>query len=281
MYYGQVLPNTFYAKGVTDLSMNFILGSKYVIMCMGLRLYLLIFIMFIPFKSAFKEFKLSYLLLFSVIYILSIVAVGGDWMYANRFFVPVIPVLDILSAVGIVFFLIRIRDYLSSAKKLHEAKFRRAAVTFITVLSVVLFFVTFFKLEYMKLIIEEDNANFERQWSRFGQWLKLNCDPNTVIAVGPGGKIPYYSELYSIDMWGLNNDYIAKTKSKRLQAGHKKFDFEYVLSFNPEFIIGYAGFTDNDIPERYQKLNPPDPYYRCYDVVFRLKEEYRSKSGQR
>ena len=110
----------------------------------------------------------------------------------------------------------------------------------------------------------------------FGKWLKMNVSPNTVIAVGPAGKIPYYSELYTIDMWGLNNSYISKTSSKRLQAGHKKFNFEYVLSLNPEFIIGYAGFTDEDIPPRYEKFNAPEEKYQSIDVVFRLKKKYRN-----
>ena len=276
-YYGHVLPNTFYAKGVTDVSMNFILGVKYVILCVGMRIYLLIFILFIPFKSAFKKFKLSYLILFSAVYILSIIIVGGDWMYANRFFVPVIPVLYILTAIGILSLLKRVRDYLISAKKLNEMKLRKAAVSFTAILAATLFLVTFFNLEYMKLIIEEDNARYEMQWSMFGKWLKMNVPPETVIAVGPAGKIPYYSELYTIDMWGLNNDYIGRTDSKRLQAGHKKFDFDYVLSQSPEFIIGYAGFTDKDMPPRYQKFNAPEEKYKCYDIVFRLTEQYRKK----
>jgi hypothetical protein len=118
------------------------------------------------------------------------------------------------------------------------------------------------------------------QWSMFGKWLKMNADPKTVIAVGPAGKIPYYSELYTIDMWGLNNDYIAKTKSKRLQAGHKKFDIDYVLSLNPEYIIGYAGFTDADISSKYEKFNAPEDKYKCDDVVFRLKPEYLNRDGK-
>ena len=77
-------------------------------------------------------------------------------------------------------------------------------------------------------------------------------------------------------MWGLNNSYISKTSSKRLQAGHKKFNFEYVLSLNPEFIIGYAGFTDEDIPPRHEKFNAPEEKYQSIDVVFRLKKKYRN-----
>jgi hypothetical protein len=77
-------------------------------------------------------------------------------------------------------------------------------------------------------------------------------------------------------MWGLNNEHIAQTHSKRLQAGHKKFDFDYVLSLNPEFIIGYAGFSDSDVPSRYEKFNTPEDEYKSIDVVFRLKDQYRT-----
>lgn len=270
LFYGQVIPNTFYAKGVTDLKMNFLLGTKYLALCIGTRIYIFIFILFIPFKKAFKDQKLSYLIIFSTIYIVYLIAVGGDWMIANRFFVPILPMLYLLSAIGFINVLVKLKEFLNN-----EQKALRYANVMAAVLAILLFILTLSLLEYKQLIIRDSNAKYEMQWSMFGKWLKMNVDPKTVIAVGPAGKIPYYSELYTIDMWGLNNDYIANTNSKRLQAGHKKFDIDYVLSLNPEFIIGYAGFTDADISSRYEKFNAPDDKYKCDDVVFRLKEEYR------
>lgn len=272
LFYGQLIPNTFYAKGVTDISMNLVLGTKYLALCIGTRIYIFIFILFIPFKRAFLDLKLSYLLSFVLIYIVYLVVVGGDWMIANRFFVPIVPMLYILSTIGFLNVIHKISIYLNNEKKaLKIANFSSA------VLGVLLFVLTLSLLEYKQLIIKDNNARYEMQWSMFGKWLKMNTDPNTVIAVGPAGKIPYYSELYTIDMWGLNNDYIAKTNSKRLQAGHKKFDIDYVLSLNPQFIIGYAGFTDADIAPRYEKFNAPEDKYKCDDVVFRLKPEFLKK----
>lgn len=272
LYYGQFIPNTFYAKGVTDFSMNLLLGFKYLALCIGTRLYLLIFILFLPFKKALRDFKQSYLMLFSFVYIVYLLIVGGDWMIANRFFVPIIPFLYILSAIGIV---IAMKKITTIGTKYETAKHRLMNIG-VAVLSAILFFVTLSLLEYRELIIKDENYKYEHQWSMFGKWLKQNVSSNTVIAVGPAGKIPYYSELYTIDMWGLNNSFISKTQSKRLQAGHKKFDFEYVLKLNPEFIIGYAGFTDDDIPPRYEKFNAPEEKYRSIDVVFRLKKEFRN-----
>lgn len=272
LFYGQVIPNTFYAKGVTDLKMNLVLGTKYLALCTGTRLYIFVFILFIPFNKSIKDFKLSYLTLFAGIYIVYLIAVGGDWMIANRFFVPILPMLYILSAIGFINAIMKIREYYNN-----DAKAYKIANSLVVILSILLFTTTLSFLEYRQLIIKDNNARYEMQWSMFGKWLKINSDPKTVIAVGPAGKIPYYSELYTIDMWGLNNDYIAKTESKRLQAGHKKFDIEYVLSLNPEYIIGYAGFTDDDMAPRYEKFNAPEPEYECYDVVFRLQEKYRKK----
>jgi arabinofuranosyltransferase len=271
-YYGQIIPNTFYAKGVTDLRMNIVLGTKYLALCIGTRLYLFIFIAFIPFKQSFKRFKESFLLIFVIVYIIYIVAVGGDWMIANRFFVPILPLLYILSIIGFIHFLIKLQNINKSLEKTLSLG-RKMLVG----LCILLFAVTLSLLEYKQLIIKDDNAKYEEHWSMFGKWLKMNVPPETIIAVGPAGKIPYYSELYTIDMWGLNNAYIAKTESKRLHAGHKKFDFDYVLSLKPEFMIGYAGFTDKDVPSRYVKFNAPEDDYKCYDVVFRLKDEFRKK----
>lgn len=272
LYYGQIIPNTFYAKGVTDVSMNLLLGFKYLALCIGTRLYIFIFILFVPFKKVYKDFKQSYLILFTFVYIMYILFVGGDWMIANRFFVPIIPFLYILSAIGMVYAVQKITSVGSRYKALKQKIINIG----VPLLSVLLFLVTLSLLEYKELIIKDENYKYEHQWSMFGKWLKMNVSPNTVIAVGPAGKIPYYSELYTIDMWGLNNNYISKTSSKRLQAGHKKFDFDYVLSLNPEFIIGYAGFTDNDIPPRYEKFNAPEEKYQSIDVVFRLKKQYRT-----
>jgi hypothetical protein len=249
-----------------------VLGLKYLALCTGTRLYIFIFIAFIPFKKLLKQFKESFLLFFVMVYIIYIVAVGGDWMIANRFFVPILPLMYILSLLGMINFLAKLQRIYGNIKQTI-----RFGIRLIASVTIILFIVTINFLEYKQLIIVEDNAAYEMHWSLFGKWLNKNVPPNTVIAVGPAGKIPYYSGLYTIDMWGLNNDFIAHTDSKRLQAGHKKFDFDYVLKLNPEFIIGYAGFTDADIPARYEKFNAPVDEYKCFDIVFRLKEEYRKK----
>ena len=272
-YYGQVIPNTFYAKGVTDAFMNLWLGFKYLVLGLGTRGYIFFFILFLPFKRIFKDYRLSYLIVFSAIYLMYLWFVGGDWMIANRFFVPVLPILYFLSSIG---FVIALKKFISASQS-RQLYGNFIMIGSIVTVSVLIFFITMSLLEYNELIIKDANYKYEMQWSMFGKWLKMNTSPNTIIAVGPAGKIPYYSELYTIDMWGLNNEHIAKTNSKRLAAGHKKFDFEYVLSLKPEYIIGYAGFKDADLPPEYEKFNAPEDEYKSVDVVFRLKPEFKIK----
>lgn len=152
-YYGQLLPNTFYAKGVTDISMNLLLGLKYLALCIGTRFYLFVFILFIPFRNALKDFKQSYLLLFTLMYVLYLVAVGGDWMFANRFFVPLIPVLYLLSAIG---FSNAVEAFWMSAAMNEERKNKLVNISAVLVCAL-LFIVTLSFLEYKQLIIKDEN----------------------------------------------------------------------------------------------------------------------------
>ena len=95
-----------------------------------------------------------------------------------------------------------------------------------------------------------------------GKWLRENASKDDKIAVNPAGIVPYYSELYSIDMLGLNNKIIARLGKKDFtQAmGHQKGDGDYVLSLKPTYI-----FLGALSPEDYFQKEPKPPYP---EVVF-------------
>jgi arabinofuranosyltransferase len=62
-------------------------------------------------------------------------------------------------------------------------------------------------------------------WKEIGKWFKANAKPDDSIAVIPAGAIPYYSELKTIDMLGLNDVTIGRKTTNdmgKLQAGHEK-----------------------------------------------------------
>lgn len=90
-----------------------------------------------------------------------------------------------------------------------------------------------------------------------GKWLKQNAQKEDKIAVNPAGIVSFYSELYSIDMLGLNNKLIAKSgKRDFTQAmGHQKGEGNFVLSLRPTYIFLGALSTDD-----YFQKEPKPPY---------------------
>jgi len=146
------------------------------------------------------------------------VAVGGDWMPAARFFVPLMPMLALMAA----------------------AQLRRWP-----------FFVRWVLIGFFLVAgVIEAKRDGMLNWCRWaakaqgdrllvaplieaGQWLKENADADDEFAATEAGVMPYYSELRFIDMLGLVDEHIAG-----LPGGlHQKFDADYVMERQPEFIV--------------------------------------------
>jgi hypothetical protein len=72
-----------------------------------------------------------------------------------------------------------------------------------------------------------------------GYWLLQNTPPDTVIATGIAGALPYYSERYVIDMLGLNDTHIAHLDIETMGqgiAGAEKTDAQYVFKRRPDYV---------------------------------------------
>jgi hypothetical protein len=80
-------------------------------------------------------------------------------------------------------------------------------------------------------------------WMTLGKFLAR--DSGQVLAVDAAGKIPFFSDLTTIDMLGLNDHFIAHEPARpgTFRVGHNKFDPEYVLSRHPDLI---ATWFDNE-----------------------------------
>ena len=72
-----------------------------------------------------------------------------------------------------------------------------------------------------------------------GIYLREHFPENTVVALNQAGIIPYYSQLPTIDMLGLNNVEIAHNGKRdySLWYAHQVGDGDYVLSQKPDVII--------------------------------------------
>ncbi|WP_233562248.1 hypothetical protein, partial [Halorubrum sp. Atlit-8R] len=78
-----------------------------------------------------------------------------------------------------------------------------------------------------------------------GRFLK-NAPRETLLAVDAAGKIPYYSELPTLDMLGLNDRFIGhKEMSTPFLTAHSKYDPDYVISRNPGLIAAWIDKNRN------------------------------------
>lgn len=78
------------------------------------------------------------------------------------------------------------------------------------------------------------------RWIVAGKALKNFAKPGETLASTTAGAIPYYSDLNTIDMLGLNNIYIAHQPSEHMgigAAGHEKGDAKYILSLKPDYMV--------------------------------------------
>jgi hypothetical protein len=91
-------------------------------------------------------------------------------------------------------------------------------------------------------------------WKEMGRYLAGLPYPNASVAVIAAGALPYYSGLPAIDMLGLNDRNIAHREMPRLgtgQAGHEKYDVDYVLDRKPTYVfIGAYGLSPRPLPSQ-------------------------------
>ena len=230
-YYGYLLPNTFYAK-VGPTLYQVVRGARYTVRFAGPALLLLVPVLDSTLFSHrwFRRYRrLNLLLVTAGAYTLYIILVGGDNLPAYRFFVPVLPLLALISAAAIAL----------------RTKTKKAVVFIVTVIAV-------YNIVQMRI----DSEIYEYIMSdmvgvsgkEVGLWFRANVPPDTVIATNSAGSLAYYSKLKTIDMLGLNDTHIAHLKVPSLgtgQGGHEKHDGDYVLSRQPDYILfgpspGYA-----------------------------------------
>lgn len=271
IYYGYPAPNTYYAKvGMTEAQVQ--RGIRYVrkFGWIGLGVIIPAALAVLAPQVWWKRFTRYWALpLFAAGYTAYIVLVGGDGLPAFRFFAPLIPVLCLLAAAGVV------------------GVFRFPQLALIAGSVVVSFnLYQMFTHEYVYERVKHGDS-VQKRGAAVGKWLKRHAPPDTVIATNTAGTIPYYSELATIDMLGLNDEHIAHREIPnmgRRQAGHEKGDGQYVLARRPDYIqLGSASgsrkpysfvgdrelFKDPDFHKHYEYKRFPVPGSRAVGLYIR------------
>jgi arabinofuranosyltransferase len=263
-YYGDPLPNTFYVKVGSDAS-QVLRGLKYIWSYFHETGFLLL-ISFFGLRWSAALNQISILLGVLVAFVGYVVIVGGDGLPMYRFLVPIIPLFCLLVGAGVAGVLPRIRGN----------------THFIVAIAIVLAFAAFraglpaFRGD-AAAYVAQDRVEVAG-WKQIGTWLRNNAATDASLAVIPAGAMPYYSKLETIDMLGLTDRTIAHREMPDLgsgQAGHEKYDVEYVLSRRPTFImIGVYGLSQQALPAR----SLVQPYY---PAEIRMLESTRFQASYR
>lgn len=241
-YYGYPFPNSFYAKvnftnpllpvgrGIGYL-VNFFLGHLGVV-----TIPIIGYSLFWSGKKFFSGknedfFWQGYFLALILVCFSYVTLVGGDWSI-GRFFVPILPRMSILLVFGMNLVGERLFE-----KGIWE---KPVGILVMAMFGIALCFSSSYQGEFVGFIQREHAGEIAIERIQIGKWLKKNVPPNTLIAVDAAGAIPFFSELPTIDMFGMNDEYIAHEDNPNLGlgvAGHEKFDLGYVLWWKPEYIL--------------------------------------------
>jgi len=233
-YYGALVPNTFHAKVGSEISQLWrgLLYMKYFLQSSGWFLFLLPLLLL---GSGKGRHRLKDILLFVVPYCAYVILVGGDVMVKFRFLLPVLPVLYVLIAEAL-FFLSSL-----SARKVGSGLIL-AGLTAAAV---------FFTVDFDRSLVRK-RKQMVMDWIETGKWIGTNYPDDTAIALGSVGAIPYYSNMHTIDIFGLTEPRIARTTIEGMGKGlpgHEKADGAYVLSRKPDLIFPKVVLTEEP-PDR-------------------------------
>lgn len=224
-YYGDLLPNTFYAKtsgGMEKLVLGWFRFVRFIRDSGGFFFYLIAIIPVCLKRNYYRSFLLAILAAgwFFAIYS------GGDWMLGYRFLVPFLPIIYLL-----------FRESAIELSSLLERFLNKKILTLILVVFILGNLMVGW--DYMKtnssgLVNFYREQKFQLQWYfDFGRWLKKNVPADATIAQGECGIIPYFSELYVIDFFGLVDPHISRLKG----LVNRKTDVDYVLKRKPDYIL--------------------------------------------
>ncbi len=225
-YYGYPLPNTFYAK-VGSSSAQLQRGLAYAHDFFRVTGYWLLPIAAVGFWGPRSRF-LALVATLAGALVAQVVFLGGDGLPMYRFFVPLL---------GLLFLLVGFGASAGLERVTHGRGTETLAAGVLVVIGAYSVVPAFRgpQYDYVQQDVREVGA-----WRQVGAWFREHARPAEAIAVLPAGAIPYFSQLPAIDMLGLNDAHIAHRDVAPLgsgQAGHEKYDVDYVLARRPEYVV--------------------------------------------
>jgi hypothetical protein len=235
-YFGHLLPNTFAAKvgsGEDQLLRGLLYVGDFFRSGGSVLLLLPLWLLF----SRRGDRGVQTLMTVAGIYLLYVVLVGGDSMLAHRFIVPVVPLWLCLAVAA-----------LEDAGVSLQKRIRPSLAVAVVVAA---------GLALGGLSLRTGDGKFMKEarrrsdavsrWVGVGERLGRILPPETHIALGAVGAIPYYTGFRTTDLFGLTDPVIARTPSALMGrgfAGHERSNVGRVLERRPDYIMSYVVLTD-------------------------------------
>jgi arabinofuranosyltransferase len=237
-YYGELVPNTALVK-IAPTTARWIFGWEYVaggVAALAPFSWLAIASMIVLLVPARTRGRALFLGAPAVAWTAYLVFIGGDIFPAYRHFVPLMVIFAFALAEG--------------AREIAERLAARPLYLYAVVLVIVALFPTYAQRQNTdKHSVRAIRERWEWQGKEVALLLKRAFErQRPLLAVTAAGCLPYWSELPSLDMLGLNDYYLPRHPPADMGTGflgHELGDASYVLDREPDMIV----FTVGSPPE--------------------------------
>lgn len=218
-FYGDWLPNTYYAKATGSLLFRLESGLLYALWALGL----LAAVVLASRLAGIADRKLRCALVFLTVALGAVVVAGGDWMWHGRMLLPVLPSLVALAAASIARAPVRRRLVLALTCALAGSGFLPRA----SLLADAFAGRPLPQTEYQEGTMV--SAAFAA-----ARFIAARYPSDALLAVNHAGALPYALPNPALDMTGLSDRHIAREVEGSL---HHKFDATYVLARKPSLVV--------------------------------------------
>ena len=244
-YFGDSLPNTFYAKiggwaGMRGLQYCWWHCQHHPLMWLGFG------------GSIFwVRTQNGRLLHWMVVpYLLYVISIGGDFKPTSRFLLPLGGLFTVLTIKGLT-----------------QSRVNKRILLFGAVILLSFGRLTLLPQTNAWAKVRRDNLVARKV---VGDWLSQYTPPNTTLAMHSIGVVPFYARRHTIDMWGLTDRTIAKTPSTEFgtgMAGHEKTNPTYVFSKDPDLYLPEDGFFQSSTKMQKTELGFPENFEDKYSPI--------------
>jgi arabinofuranosyltransferase len=238
-YYGELVPNTFFAKLSAPLATRIDLGLHYAVFTASeLGFVFSLVLVGSALVAPGKSHATRIIRLVVPVFVAYVISVGGDFFDLFRFFVPVLPLLYVT--------LVALALDLESRFAI-TARGRALLVS----LAVPVYLLNQISLRGRALQVDDPvradagieplgwTKQYALTWADSGRFLHEHARPGDTMADAAAGAAPYFAGLPNLDLFGLNDPEIAK-RGLLLpgRPGHQRLaTLNYVLSRRPTFLM--------------------------------------------